>query len=192
MNASGRRFYDEGEDLWPKRYAIWGRNMAGQPGQIAYSLWDAKVNERFLPPMSEPATAGDIPALAAALGLDPAAVAATVKEYNAAARPGTFDPSRLDDCGTEGLDPPKSHWALPLDTPPYYGIALRPGITFTYLGVRVDESARVLDASGRPWPNVFAAGEIMSGNILSSGYLAGFGVTIGHVWGRIAGEAAAS
>jgi tricarballylate dehydrogenase len=192
VNADGRRFYDEGEDLWPKRYAIWGRNVAGQPGQIAYSLWDAKVNERFLPPMFRPATAPGLPALAGLLGLDPAAVAATVKEYNAAVRPGAFDPSRLDDCATEGLDPPKSHWALPLDTPPYYGIALRPGITFTYLGVRVDESARVLDAGGRPLGRVFAAGEIMSGNILSSGYLAGFGVTIGHVWGRIAGEAAAS
>jgi tricarballylate dehydrogenase len=195
VNADGRRFYDEGEDLWPKRYAIWGRNVAGQPGQIAYSLWDAKVNERFLPPMFGPATAPDIPALAGLLGLDPAAVAATavtVNQYNAAVRPGAFDPSRLDDCATEGLDPPKSHWALPLDTPPYYGIALRPGITFTYLGVRVDSSARVLDASGRPIGRVFAAGEIMSGNILSSGYLAGFGVTIGHVWGRIAGEAAAS
>jgi tricarballylate dehydrogenase len=191
VNADGRRFYDEGEDLWPKRYAIWGRNVAGQPGQIAYSLWDAKVNERFLPPMFRPATAPGLPALAGLLGLDPAAVAATVKEYNAAVRPGAFDPSRLDDCATEGLDPPKSHWALPLDTPPYYGIALRPGITFTYLGVRVNESARVLDAGGRPLGRVFAAGEIMSGNILSSGYLAGFGVTIGHVWGRIAGEAAA-
>ena len=114
-----------------------------------------------------------------------------MKEYNAAVRPGAFDPSRLDGCATEGLDPPKRHWALPLDTPPYYGIALRPGITFTYLGVRVDESARVLGAGGRPLGGVFAAGEIMSGNILSSGYLAGFGVTIGHVWGRIAGEAAA-
>ncbi len=191
VNAAGQRFYDEGEDLWPKRYAIWGRNVAGQPGQIAYSLWDAKVNERFLPPMYRPATAGDIGSLADLLGLDPVAVRGTVERYNAAVRPGTFDPSRLDDCATGGLDPPKSHWALPLDTPPYYGIALRPGITFTYLGVRVDESARVLGADGVPLGRVFAAGEIMSGNILSSGYLAGFGVTIGHVWGRIAGEAAA-
>jgi tricarballylate dehydrogenase len=190
VNRAGQRFYDEGEDLWPKRYAIWGRNVAGQPGQIAYSLWDSKVNERFLPPMFRPAAAPDIGSLAGLLGLDPPAVRATVERYNAAVRPGTFDPSRLDDCSTDGLDPPKSHWALPLDTPPYFGVALRPGITFTYLGVKVDQSARVLRADGA-FGNVFAAGEIMSGNILSSGYLAGFGVTIGHVWGRIAGESAA-
>jgi tricarballylate dehydrogenase len=209
VNRDGRRFYDEGEEIWPKRYAIWGRNVAGQPGQIAYSLWDSKVNERFLPPMFRPSVAGDIRSLAAALGLDPAAVAATVESYNAAVRPGAFDPSLLDSCHTAGLDPPKSHWALPLDTPPFYGIALRPGITFTYLGARIDETARVLRAPDRgdspivsasvpsvpsapsAFANVFAAGEIMSGNILSSGYLAGFGVTIGHVWGRIAGESAA-
>jgi tricarballylate dehydrogenase len=192
VNSRGRRFYDEGEDLWPKRYAIWGRNIAGQPGQIAYSIWDAKVRRLFLPPMYRPAEAGSVGDLAVALGLDSAAVTSTVREFNAAIRPGgTFDPGGLDDCATEGISPAKTHWAQPLDTPPYYGVAMRPGITFTYLGVAVSEQARVLRTDGTPMRNVFAAGEIMSGNILSTGYLAGFGVTIGHVWGRIAGAEAA-
>jgi tricarballylate dehydrogenase len=192
VNSRGRRFYDEGEDLWPKRYAIWGRNIAGQPGQIAYSMWDAKVRRLFLPPMYRPAEAGSVGDLAAALGLDPGAVTSTVREFNAAIRPGgRFDPGALDDCATEGLSPAKTHWAQPLDTPPYYGVAMRPGITFTYLGVAVTEQARVLRTDGTPMSNVFAAGEIMSGNILSTGYLAGFGLTIGHVWGRIAGAEAA-
>jgi len=192
VNSRGRRFYDEGEDLWPKRYAIWGRNIAGQPGQIAYSIWDAKVRRLFLPPMYRPAEAGSVGDLAVALGLDSGAVTRTVREFNAAIRPGgTFDPGGLDDCATEGISPAKSHWAQPLDTPPYYGVAMRPGITFTYLGVAVSEQARVLRTDGTPMRNVFAAGEIMSGNILSTGYLAGFGLTIGHVWGRIAGAEAA-
>jgi tricarballylate dehydrogenase len=192
VNSRGRRFYDEGEDLWPKRYAIWGRNIAGQPGQIAYSIWDAKVRRLFLPPMYRPAEAGSVGELAVALGLDSGAVTSTVREFNAAIRPGrTFDPGGLDDCATEGISPAKSHWAQPLDTPPYYGVAMRPGITFTYLGVAVSEQARVLRTDGTPMRNVFAAGEIMSGNILSTGYLAGFGLTIGHVWGRIAGAEAA-
>jgi SSS family solute:Na+ symporter len=92
---------------------------------------------------------------------------------------------------TEGIEPPKSHWAQPIDTPPYYGIAMRPGITFTYMGVAVTQQARVLCTDGTTFANVFAAGEIMSGNILSTGNLAGFGLTIGSVWGRIAGEEAA-
>ena len=212
VNSRGKRFYDEGEELWPKRYAIWGRNIAGQPGQIAYSIWDAKVSRLFLPPMYGPAVAdsvagvaaglflppmygpaqaGSIAGLAAALGLGGRAVAETVAGFNAAVRPGTFDPTRLDDCATAGISPPKSHWAQPIDTPPYYGIAMRPGITFTYLGVAVTPRAQVLRTDGTVLRNVFAAGEVMSGNILSTGYLAGFGLTIGTVWGRIAGAEAA-
>jgi tricarballylate dehydrogenase len=192
VNRDGQRFYDEGEDLWPKRYAIWGRNVAGQPGQIAYSLWDAKVRGLFLPPMYPPVSAGSVQGLAVALGLNPDAVAATVRSFNGSIRPaGRFDPTGLDSCATEGLSPAKTHWAQPLDTPPFYAVPLRPGITFTYLGVAVTEQARVLRTDGSVLRNVFAAGEIMSGNILSTGYLAGFGLTIGHVWGRIAGAEAA-
>ncbi len=191
VNSRGDRFYDEGEELWPKRYAIWGRNIAGQPGQIAYSIWDAKVSRLFLPPMYGPVSAGSVAGVAAELGLDPDAVATTVAKYNKAVVAGSFDPSRLDGCRTDGLTPPKSNWAQPIDTPPFYGIAMRPGITFTYMGVRVTADARVRTVEGGTFHNVFAAGEIMSGNILSSGYLGGFGLTIGTVWGRIAGAAAA-
>ena len=192
VNSGGRRFYDEGEEIWPKRYAIWGRNITEQPGQIAYSLWDAKVQGRFLPPMYDPAEAGSVGELAGMLGLDPTAVAQTVTDFNAAIRPGgTFDPAVLDDCAATGISPPKSHWAQPIDTPPYYGVPMRPGITFTYMGTAVTEQARVLRTDGTTFGNVFAAGEIMSGNILSTGYLAGFGLTIGSVWGRIAGAEAA-
>ncbi len=192
VNSAGRRFYDEGEELWPKRYAIWGRNIAEQPGQIAYSIWDAKVRRLFLPPMYGPAQAGSVGELARMLGLDEEAVAGTVAGFNAAVRPGgTFDPAGLDDCATKGLHPEKSHWAQPIDTPPYYGIAMRPGITFTYMGAAVSRQARVLRTDGTAFANVYAAGEIMSGNILSTGYLAGFGLTIGSVWGRIAGREAA-
>ena len=197
VNAHGERFYDEGEELWPKRYAIWGRNIAGQPGQIAYSIWDSAVSHLFLPPMYGPVTAGDVAGVASALGLAPDAVTATVAGYNKAVAaagfdPVRFDPARLDGCATAGLDPPKSNWARPVDTPPFYGIAMRPGITFTYMGVSVTREARVRTTDGGVFSNLFAAGEIMSGNVLSSGYLAGFGMTIGTVWGRIAGASAAA
>lgn len=192
VNRDGDRFYDEGEDLWPKRYAIWGRNIALEQGQIAYALWDAKVTREFLPPMYGPVRADSIPEVATALGLDSARVAETVDRFNAAVVPGTiFDPTRLDGSTTSGLHPEKTNWAQRIDTPPYYGIAMRPGITFTYMGVAVDRQARVRFEDGSVFSNVFAAGEIMSGNILSSGYLAGFGLTIGSVWGRIAGREAA-
>ena len=191
VNKEVKRFYDEGEDFWPKRYAIWGGLIARQPDQIAYSIIDAKAMAHFMPSVFPPVGAGSISELAAALGLNPPALAAVVDEFNRAVRPGAFDPGGLDDCRTEGLDPPKSHWARRIDTPPYFAYPLRPGITFTYLGVTVNEQARVIMQDERPTKNIFAAGEVMAGNILRKGYLAGFGLTIGSVFGRIAGREAA-
>ena len=191
VNKHAQRFYDEGEDFWPKRYAIWGRLVAGQPDQIGYSIIDSKAVGKFMPPVFPPVKAGSIGELARALELDPAALEDTVKRFNAAVRPGTFNHAALDDCVTEGIEPPKTHWARPIDTPPYFGYPLRPGITFTYLGVAVNERAQMLMADGKPSANMFAAGEIMAGSILGKGYLAGFGMTIGTVFGRIAGEEAA-
>src|SRR5262249_2422134 len=138
-----------------------------------------------------PFSAPTIGELAAMLGLEPARVIETVACFNRSIKPGgTFNPDLLDDCSTVGFDPPKSHWAVPLTEPPFYGYALRPGITFTYRGVAIDDCARVQLASG-PARNLFAAGEIISGNILRQGYLAGFGLTIGTVSGRLAGREAA-
>jgi tricarballylate dehydrogenase len=144
-----------------------------------------------MPSVYPPIEASSIPDLATALGLDAQSLDATVDQFNRATRMGTYDPSSLDDCHTENLDPPKSHWALPIDTPPFYGYPLRPGITFTYLGVTVNERAQVIMHDDRPAANIFAAGEVMAGNILGRGYLAGFGLTIGAVYGRLAGREAA-
>ena len=192
VDTNGKRFYDEGEDLWPKRYAIWGKLIAQQPQQTAFAIFDAKVHGRFIPSAFPPLRANTVGEVAALMGLDAAAVTAAVANYNAAIVPGgTFDPSALDGCATRGLTPPKSHWALPIDTPPFYGYALRTGVTFTYLGVEVTDRARVVAESGTPFENLYAAGECMAGNILSRGYLAGFGLTIGTVFGRIAGKEAA-
>jgi tricarballylate dehydrogenase len=192
VNRDAARFYDEGEDFWPKRYAIWGRLIARQRGQIAYAIIDSKATGKFMPTVFPPLRAASILELARALDLDPAALEATVRRYNESVRPGTFDPASLDGCRTEGLTPPKTHWALPVDRPPFAAYALRPGITFTYLGVAVDERGRALTGAGDPSDNVFAAGEIMAGNVLGQGYLAGFGMTIGSVFGRIAGMEAAA
>ena len=191
VNKEVKRFYDEGEEFWPKRYAIWGKLIAEQPDQIAYSIVDANALPRFMPSVFPPVAAGSIAELATALEIDPQALVAVVEEFNRSVRAGKFDPSILDDCRTEGLSPPKSHWAKVIETPPFYGYPLRPGITFTYLGVTVDEQARVIMQDERPAKNIFAAGEVMAGNILGKGYLAGFGLTIGSVFGRIAGREAA-
>jgi tricarballylate dehydrogenase len=191
VNRDAERFYDEGEDFWPKRYAIWGRLVAQQPGQTAWSIIDAKAVGRFMPPVFPGVRANSLPELATALGLDPARFMETLNAYNAACRPGTFDHTKLDDCRTDELAPPKTHWALPLDTPPFFGFALRPGITFTYLGLKTDQTAAVR-FGGEPSENLFVAGEMMAGNVLGKGYTAGVGMSIGTAFGRIAGTNAAA
>jgi tricarballylate dehydrogenase len=189
VNKHAQRFYDEGEDFWPKRYAIWGRLVASQPDQAAWILFDDKSLKMFMPSLYPPIQADTIAALAEKLGLSSAALEQTVTQFNAATRPGAFDHETLDDCRTSGLTPPKSHWARPIDKAPFYGYPVRPGITFTYLGTRVDRDARAQTSAGGA-ENIFAAGEIMAGNILGQGYAAGVGMTIGSVFGRIAGESA--
>jgi tricarballylate dehydrogenase len=191
VNKHGDRFYDEGEDVWPKRYAIWGRLVAAQPDQVAYSIIDSQSIDKFMPSVFPPIEANTIEGLGQQLGLPGDALKRTVEQFNAACRPGNFTPMELDGLATQGITPAKTNWARPIEKPPFYGYSLRPGVTFTYLGLRVSETSQVMGPE-RPVENLWAAGEIMAGSILGQGYLAGFGMTIGTVFGRIAGREAAA
>jgi len=191
LNNSAERFYDEGEDFWPKRYAIWGRLVAAQPDQIAYAIVDSEGVERFMPSVFTPIVDDTIEGLASQLGIDPTAAKKTIDAFNAACPSGPIDQMILDGKATTGLTPEKTNWSAPLQKPPFYGYPLRPGITFTYMGVAVNDRAQVLMQDGKPAANLFAAGEIMAGNVLGQGYLGGIGMTIGGVFGRIAGAEAA-
>src|SRR5580692_4385496 len=190
VNKHAERFYDEGEDIWPKRYAIWGRLVAAQPDQIAYIIFDSSVLTSFMPTLFPPIRADSISELAGKFELDAAVLEKTVADFNAAVRPGTFDHTILDDCRTEGLTPPKTHWARKIETPPYYAYPVRPGITFTYLGTRVNKQARMLMKDNTPAANMFAAGEIMAGNVLGQGYAAGIGIDIWRLLRWIRGREA--
>jgi len=192
VNKHAERFYDEGEDVWPKRYAIWGRLVAAQPDQVGYVIIDAKSLNLFMPSVFPPLKADSLEELAEMMGLPPAKLRETVDGFNAACgETSAFHPTELDGVTTQGITPAKTNWARPISEPPFYGYSLRTGVTFTYLGLKVDENAQCSTASG-PIRNLWAAGETMAGSILGQGYLAGFGMTIGTVFGRIAGQKAAS
>ncbi|MEO0544929.1 MAG: FAD-dependent tricarballylate dehydrogenase TcuA [Pseudomonadota bacterium] len=192
VNKFGKRFYDEGEDVWPKRYAIWGRLVAEQPDQVGYVIIDAKSLNLFMPSVFPPIKADTLEELGEKMGLPVAQLRETVDEFNAACQDtSNFHPTELDGVATEGLNPPKTNWARPITEPPFYGYSLRTGVTFTYLGLKVDEKAQC-SIGNRPVANMWAAGETMAGSILGQGYLAGFGMTIGTVFGRIAGREAAA
>ncbi|WP_170428522.1 FAD-dependent tricarballylate dehydrogenase TcuA [Ruegeria arenilitoris] len=192
VNKDAQRFYDEGEDVWPKRYAIWGRLVAAQPDQVGYVIIDAKSLNLFMPSVFPPLKADTLDELAAMMGLPADKLNATVAEFNAACGDTSrFHPTELDGVATSGLTPPKTNWARPITEPPFYGYSLRTGVTFTYLGLKVDDTAQCSTPNGKI-KNLWAAGETMAGSILGQGYLAGFGMTIGTVFGRIAGREAAA
>ena len=183
VDRSARRFHDEAADLGQTRYAVWGQRVARCPGQIAWLLLDAPAEAGLRPFLFPPLRAATIAALATAAGLDPVTLEATVAGFNAAIPAGATH--------TEGIVPAKTRGARPIATPPFAAIPIRPGISFTCHGVKTDDRARVVTTDGRAVENLFAAGMIMAPNILGTGYLAGAAVTIGAVFGRIAGEEAA-
>lgn len=195
VNTEGRRFIDEGADFRNYTYARYGREILRQPGGLAFQLFDAKTRPLLRPeeydsrPISEEIadTIGD---LATKLGINPEGLAATIAEFNASIADIPFDPA-VKDGRAARVEPPKSNWALALDTPPFYGYAVACGITFSFGGVHVDSHARVLNESGSHLPGLYAAGELVGG-LFSGNYPGGSGLTAGAVFGRLAGSGAAA
>ena len=135
--------------------------------------------------------ADSIEDLAAGLEIDPAALARTVGDYNAACRSSNaYNPAVLDGVSTEGLNPDKTNWALPIDRPPYVAFVTTTGITFTFGGLQIDDRNRVQDLSGRPLDGLYAAGELVGG-LFYENYPGGSGLMSGSVFGRRAGRFAA-
>ncbi len=183
VDRDGRRFADEGEHVGPTRFSVWGDRVARRPGAVAFSIFDTTIERNFRPSIFPAVRAASIGRLAAGLGIEPAALESTVAAFNAAVRAGGH---------TEGILPTKTRLAAPVAVPPFGAYPMRAGVTSTCLGVRVDCKARVLRSDGSPLGGIFAAGVIMAPNILGHGYLAGSAMTIGSVFGRIAGREAAA
>jgi tricarballylate dehydrogenase len=189
VDRDGKRFHDEGEDARKTHFARWGARIAECPDQVAYLILDAKGLGRTLPTALAPIRADSIADLATRLGLDPAALETTIRQFNVATDAAGDIP--LNERHTTGLAPPKSRAAVALAAPPFAAYPLRPGVTFTHFGVAVDDQLRIMKNDATVAQNVFAAGMIMAANVLGDGYLAGLGVTLAAVFGRLAGEAAA-
>lgn len=194
VNAEGARFVDEGADFRNYTYAKYGAEVLTQPGAVAYQIFDAQTapllrEDEYRAPGASRVEAHTIGELGQKLGLDPDALAQTIDQFNAAVRPGTFNPSIKDGKSTVGLSPPKSNWALPIEQPPFLGYAVTCAITFTFGGVRIDARGNVLDRSDRPIGGLYAAGELVGG-LFYHNYPGGSGLMAGSVFGRRAGASA--
>jgi tricarballylate dehydrogenase len=196
INAEGKRFVDEGIEFYNFTYAKYGAEVLKQTGQFAWQVFDAKVRPLLRPEYGDKAvtrvTANTLEELAAKLeGVNPEAFLKTVREYNAAVRRDIpFNHAIKDGRCTVGVEPPKSNWANPLDTPPFEAYHTTCGVTFTFGGLRINpETGQVLDVNMHPIPGLYTAGE-MVGGLFYFNYPAGTGLVSGTVFGRIAGAGA--
>jgi tricarballylate dehydrogenase len=196
VNRNGNRFLDEGADFRNYTYAKYGREILAQPGSIAYQIFDTTLRpmlrtEEYDMPGVGVYVADSIDALAYAAGIDREGFASEITAFNMAIdRTHPLDPNVKDGRCAE-LTPPKSNWASPIETPPFYAYPVTCGITFTFGGLRGDVHGRVLDNTGEPMPGLFVAGEMLGG-LFSGNYPGGTGLAAGSVFGRRAGAAAAS
>ena len=194
VNVNGQRFVDEGADFRNYTYAKYGREILFQPQRAAFQIFDQKTthllrDEYDIPQVSK-VEANTIEGLADGLGIDRNGLVSTVRRFNASVQDGDFNPTELDGKRTSGIEPPKSNWALPIDSPPYLGYAVTCGITFTFGGLKIDSTGRALDTENFPIPGLYAAGELVGG-LFYHNYPGGSGLMAGSVFGRIAGGSAA-
>ena len=197
LNANGVRFVDEGANFRNYTYAQYGAAILAQPGQFAWQVFDSKVFDllygeyRFHD--AHFVEADTLDGLVQLMkGVNPDAALKTIEDYNAAVNDeAEFDPTKLDGKSTVGLALPKSHWAQKIDSGPYRAFPVTGGITFTYGGLKVDDSGGVVSENGTAIPGLFACGELVGG-VFFGGYPGGSGLTSGAVFGRRAGYGAAT
>jgi tricarballylate dehydrogenase len=193
VNSLGQRFFDEGEARHSYTYAKTGWAVLGQPGGVAYQIYDQKtiplLGTRY--EFSTPIEANSINELAGKIGIEPAVLNHTVKEFNNSIRKDIpFDATKLDGKCTEGITPKKSNWATPIDQPPYWAYSITGGVTFTFGGLQINESAQVLNTSGNLIRGLYASGDIVG--LFFHNYPSCTGQTRNVVFSRLAGRHAAA
>jgi tricarballylate dehydrogenase len=195
VNRTAARFVDEAPATVDATYEAITRVIFEQPEGIAWCILDASIDDvpnwkRSVRSDQPPVRAGTLAELAAMLGLDAAALAATVEAYNAACPAGTFKPLEPDGLATRpGYAPRKSNWARPLGKPPFLAYPIICGNCFTFGGLKVDPRARVINADGEVISGLYAAGETIG--LYYGTYPGATSVLRGAVFGRIAGRDAA-
>lgn len=195
VNLNGERFVDEGEDVRNHTYVKFGREIMSQPYRTAVQIFDQKtiplLRDEYRIKEVTKYTADTIEGLAEQIDIDPAALKATIDEFNAACQPGDFNPAVLDGVTTEGLAINKTNWALPINEPPYEAFVTTTGITFTFGGLKINDKGEVQDMTDRSIKGLYAAGELVGGLFVEN-YPGGSGLMAGTVFGRLAGNSAAA
>ena len=195
VNSEGRRFVDEGADFRSYTYAKYGRIVLQQPASYGWQVFDAQVEPLLMDEYrlrgATKVTANTLEQLVDRMqDVHPAQFLETVREFNAAVkRDVAFNPNVKDGKCTVGLAINKSNWANPIEKPPFLAYSVGCGITFTFGGLKIDTTTRVLDIADAPLPGLYAAGELVGG-LFYFNYPGSSGLMAGAVFGRIAGREA--
>ncbi|MBS0244531.1 MAG: FAD-binding protein, partial [Proteobacteria bacterium] len=195
VDVHGRRFTDEAPWSADATYESITRIIGEQPEGIAWLILDSRLDEvpnwrRAVRSDQPPVEAPTLEALAAKIGVPADELTATVASYNAACPRGTtFRAEAPDGIATSpGHSPRKSNWAFPLSAAPFRAYPIMCGNCFTFGGLKVDPSARVLNRDGEAIPGLYAAGETIG--LYWGTYTGATSVLRGAVFGRIAGAEA--
>ncbi len=202
VNLDGRRFTNEANSYHDVVQAI-VKASKGKSENACWLIADHRAIRRyglgFVKPFPLPMGGhlrsgylkkGRTPAeLARQIGVDPAALEETIRSYNAEAQFGR-DPqfgrgskayNRYQGDALHGPNP----CVEPLRTGPFYAIKLVPGDLGSFMGIKTNESAQVIDAQGAPIPGLYAAGNdaasIMGGEYTGAGITLGPGLTFGFI-----------
>lgn len=178
VNAEGKRFIDE----VGTRDVVSAAEIA-QPGSFAWlvidqAMADASTVIAGYINRGLTVTGESYEALAAAMEVDPAALAATMEAWN----------KSVADKKDEAFG--RTSFANPLDTAPFYAIKIAPGVHHTMGGLKINTQTRVLNEQGEAIPGLYAAGEV-TGGVHGANRLGGNAVADIIVFGRIAGQQAA-
>jgi tricarballylate dehydrogenase len=195
VNATGKRFVDEGFDFRNYTYAKYGHVIKDQPDMMAWQIFDKKVlpllRDEYRIKRVTKVSANTLEDLVKKLeGVDADACLKELKAYNAAVMTDVaFNPAVKDGRGTKGLSVAKSNWANVLDEAPFEAYQVTCGLTFTFGGLKITNACEVEDTGGAAIPGLYAAGELVGG-LFYHNYPGGTGLTSGAVFGKIAGEGA--
>ena len=145
VNSLGQRFFDEGEARHSYTYAKTGWAVLGQPGAVAYQIYDQKtiplLGDRY--ESATPIEAKRSTSWPARSASSPRC--SITRSKNSTTRSAKMSSSMRPNStasALEGITPKKSNWASPIDKPPYWAFSITGGITFTFGGLQINASAR--------------------------------------------------
>lgn len=206
VTRSGRRFVNEADSYHDFCQAMYHQCIEESSEVCAFFLADHQCFRRYGLGYAKPApvpygrhiasgylVSGEtIEELARKLGIDPAGLERTIKEFNSHARNGE-DPqfhkgstAYNRSLGDQNHGP--NPCVAPIEKAPFFAVKVVIGDLGTFAGLKCDEYARVLAADGKPVPNLYAAGNdaasIMGGNYPGGGITLGPAITFGYIAAR--------